>query len=401
MKTPQISTAIRRYLHYGPFIATFIIVLVTILTVLCIIFSSPINTYRLANGRTSFKHAPGWRTLGNLSLFLCFSFLTTYHFLVCIIMGPGFVKKKWKPENKEAEGKLQYCQECEGYKCPRSHHCRKCQRCVLKMDHHCPWINCCVGHLNHAHFIRFLFWAIVGCGWGAVNMGTVICKIMLWGEDNFILLYYFHTITRFILLVFAAGLGLGVSLAVGVLLFIQLRDVTQNTSNIEAWIIKKAEWRHNVLGTKFIYPYNLGSRWSNFNQVINFSNYACGDGYTWPVIQGTDQYTFTEEQRLQKQFKRERMVAHSIITPYNARFLSKLTLSSPLLLCVCTSLDEQYLPVVEGDKLMVSRFRKRWLYGHTMRKVLNKAGEEVEKEKRGWFPRSCAVEVVGEGKKAK
>ena len=25
MKTPQISTAIRRYLHYGPFIATFII----------------------------------------------------------------------------------------------------------------------------------------------------------------------------------------------------------------------------------------------------------------------------------------------------------------------------------------------------------------------------------------
>jgi len=221
------------------------------------------------------------------------------------------------------------------------------------------------------------------------------------GEDNFILLYYFHSITRFILLVFAAGLGLGVSLAVGVLLFIQLRDVTQNTSNIEAWIIKKAEWRHSTLGTKFVYPYNLGSRWMNFNQVINWTNYAHGDGYTWPVVKGTDHFTFTEEQRLQKEFKRQRMVPHSITTPYNAKFISKLTLSSPLLLCVCTSLDEQYLPVGVGDQLLVSRFRKRWLYGHIMRKVKNKEGEEVEKEKRGWFPRVCAVEVLGEGKKAK
>lgn len=36
-------------------------------------------------------------------------------------------------------------------------------RCVMKMDHHCPWINTCVGHRNHARFIYFLLFAIVGC----------------------------------------------------------------------------------------------------------------------------------------------------------------------------------------------------------------------------------------------
>ena len=31
------------------------------------------------------------------------------------------------------------------------------------MDHHCPWLMRCVGHANHAHFVRLLFWIVVGC----------------------------------------------------------------------------------------------------------------------------------------------------------------------------------------------------------------------------------------------
>ena len=59
--------------------------------------------------------------------------------------GPGFVPKGWRPvsgrvlggtnlmvyclqENKSAEEHLQYCEQCQGYKAPRSHHCSKCGR---------------------------------------------------------------------------------------------------------------------------------------------------------------------------------------------------------------------------------------------------------------------------------
>ena len=33
----------------------------------------------------------------------------------------------------------------------------------MKMDHHCPWINICCGHMNHANFTYFLFFAPIGC----------------------------------------------------------------------------------------------------------------------------------------------------------------------------------------------------------------------------------------------
>lgn len=41
-------------------------------------------------------------------------------------------------------------------------------RCVMKMDHHCPWINNCCGHLNHAYFTSFLLLAPLGCSHAAI-----------------------------------------------------------------------------------------------------------------------------------------------------------------------------------------------------------------------------------------
>jgi hypothetical protein len=35
-------------------------------------------------------------------------------------------------------------------------------RCIPKMDHHCPWTSNCVSHFTFPHFIRFLFYAVVG-----------------------------------------------------------------------------------------------------------------------------------------------------------------------------------------------------------------------------------------------
>src|SRR5690349_18928882 len=89
-------------------------------------------------------------------------------------------------DDEDMSARLQYCAVCDGSKAPRSHHCRKCGRCVMKMDHHCrecaamivcahthfaAWINNCVGHLNHASFIRFLLYAVLGCTHAAVILG--------------------------------------------------------------------------------------------------------------------------------------------------------------------------------------------------------------------------------------
>lgn len=66
------------------------------------------------------------------------------------------VRPAWRPSQ---DGEVRYCQKCNQYKPPRSHHCRVCDRCVLRMDHHCVWINNCVGHNNYRAFLLFLICA--------------------------------------------------------------------------------------------------------------------------------------------------------------------------------------------------------------------------------------------------
>jgi len=55
-----------------------------------------------------------------------------------------------------------WCELCQHWKTPRSHHCSVCQRCVLRMDHHCPITGNCIGMKNHGHFLLFYIFALVG-----------------------------------------------------------------------------------------------------------------------------------------------------------------------------------------------------------------------------------------------
>lgn len=93
-----------------------------------------------------------------------------FNYLRCVFMSPGYPSKDTpmpdEPEDQYARSDhiWRWCSRCRAPKPPRSHHCSVCNRCVLKMDHHCPWINNCVGHRTYRHFLLFVTYLLVGCG---------------------------------------------------------------------------------------------------------------------------------------------------------------------------------------------------------------------------------------------
>lgn len=85
-----------------------------------------------------------------------------FSYFLAVITSPGKPPKDYKPQKNQWKV---WCNKCNLYKPPRTHHCKQCQTCVLAMDHHCPWTNNCVGHGNMPHFMRFLFWVLGGTGY--------------------------------------------------------------------------------------------------------------------------------------------------------------------------------------------------------------------------------------------
>jgi ribosomal protein L40E len=335
--------------------------------------------------------------LVNMIFFLGFSILTTFHFLCAMCDGPGYLPLGWKPteiETKEEMDKqLQWCETCQGYKAPRAHHCRKCGRCVMKMDHHCPWINNCVGHFNHGHFTAFLASAVCGCSLASVTLG-----MSLYYGLNRSWYHYYGTGTEPLVIfsvwtllatLFGLGLAIGVVVAVGLLLFFQLRAIAKNQTGIEDWILEKAKYRRKDTGEEFIYPYNLGRK-RNFSEVLNWSCWPKCDGITWPLVDGTDQFTLTREQISQKAEKRLRTREYEIIIGYSGSWLPITQGFSTCCHPPCT--DEPRIGLDPGDRVQVTRWKKHWLYGDKISKI--KQPDEHPARVRGWFPRRCAVETM-------
>ena len=167
----------------------------------------------------------------------------------------------------------------------------------------------CIGHGNQSHFIWFLFLAVLGCLQAAV---ILICSLYAGLYRDY---YIYHqqyematvklTTWSLIAIIFNIGLSIGVVIAVGMLLFFQLRAVIRNRTGIEDWILDKAIYRRqammraardagnmNFKVKPFVYPYDLGWK-KNLLEVINFSCLPIGDGINWPVVDGCDQYTLT------------------------------------------------------------------------------------------------------------
>jgi len=365
---------LRRLCHPGPVIALSIVfICFTVSLVDSMIWLCP----------------PSRSLLGKLNVCLLVLWLVLIlgNFFRAVFIGPGYVPKKWKP-NKAGDGQyLQFCQICQGYKPPRAHHCRVCQRCVLKMDHHCPWINNCCGHSNHTNFTLFVLFAPVGCFHATIiYIATVWYQLFRRGD-------YLRSTVRpvefslhaFLINLFATGLSLGTTIAVGLLFYYQIKSIVRNCTGIEQWIVEKAESRRIDSDERFVYPYDLGTR-NNILQVINLSCKPVGDGYVWNVADGCHQYSLTIEQLRQKMSKRERMVEYRAVSAYSGWWLPCSKGIRTCLMVPCT--DEPRIPLAIDDVIVVSRGTKYWLYGD---KVLPDKEVAFGRRVRGWFPRNCAL----------
>ncbi|XP_037951565.1 palmitoyltransferase ZDHHC6-like [Teleopsis dalmanni] len=268
------------------------------------------------------------------------------------------------------------------------------------MDHHCPWINHCVGWANHAYFSFFLFFSIIGSIHGAI---ILMCSFYRGIHRYWYLTHGLYdlanvqfTMFTFVLCIIAMGLAIGVSIALTMLLYFQLKSILTNQTGIELWIMEKALYRRkfNPEIPEFKYPYDLGVR-RNIQQVFQKSCLMKGDGVEWPVIDGCNQYTLTREQLAQKFEKRARTKSFKCIRPATGRILPlfsqgcRVCMSPP-----CT--DEPRIRLLPGDVIKVTRFRKHWLFGERVLEDVKLNAKKMKRKGpiRGWFPRRCAIELI-------
>ncbi|KAK0182688.1 hypothetical protein PV327_000798 [Microctonus hyperodae] len=362
---------LKRICHWGPLTALGIIKIIMIMTIHC--------------GKQWWSYYDSIYAGGSYFVFIGLGSLTIYHFLSAIYEGPGYLSLGWKPNNIMDVKFLQYCKVCEGFKAPRSHHCRKCDRCVLKMDHHCPWINNCVGHYNHGHFTAFLTSAVGGCCLS--TMILVSWLIIVLSRRNY--RFPLPSIFTLILVVFSIGLSIGVILAVGMLLYFQLSAIIRNITGIEDWILEKARYRRFGTTDIFIHPYSKGWRF-NVKQVLKWNCIPEGDGIVWPVRDGCDQYTLTVEQGCQKLEKRRRARRYRILFPVTGSWIP--VSYGWRVICHPPCTDEPRIKLNVNDIVVVTRWRKYWLFGE---KQSNDC--DPKRRIRGWFPRPCALEVIENG----
>ncbi|KAK8061452.1 palmitoyltransferase pfa4 [Apiospora phragmitis] len=132
------------------------------------------------------------------------------------------------------------CKKCRLPKPPRSHHCRICGRCIPKMDHHCPWTSNCVSLQTFPHFLRFLVYT-------NLSLWTLLYLVFqrfhaLWANRH-LPAYLGPTLSQLVWVTLFALVGLGTSLALGILLGTTLQGWLFNTTMIEGWEIE----RHDAL----------------------------------------------------------------------------------------------------------------------------------------------------------
>lgn len=160
--------------------------------------------------------------------------------------------------------------------------------------------------------------------------------------------------------VFNIGLSIGVVIAVGMLLYLQIRAIARNRTGIEDWIIEKARFRSQKTGIKFIYPYDLGCQ-ENVKNFISLGFHPAPEQQNceiqWPVVDGCDQYTLTREQLEQKKDKQKRTVICSVVREASGYWFPFWSQGFKVACCVPLT-DEPRIRLSIGDTVRVTRWRK-------------------------------------------
>ena len=140
-----------------------------------------------------------------------------------------------------------WCKKCNQEKPMRARHCSVCNVCILRMDHHCPWINNCVGYRNHGHYLRFLFYVIAAMLTGLVLMACRLTyfkgRYLYWHQQkngSYIINLTDEMFQMAILIADLVGCGI-LSLLIGLLLAVQLANVSQGHTTIESLEISQCE----------------------------------------------------------------------------------------------------------------------------------------------------------------
>ncbi|XP_053164093.1 palmitoyltransferase ZDHHC6 isoform X7 [Hemicordylus capensis] len=229
-------------------------------------------------------------------------------------------------------------------------------------------------------------WKPVSFGWSSVRIDMSAVKrdprpIVPFG------------LSAFAASLFALGLALGTTIAVGMLFVIQIKVILRNKTSIESWIEEKAKDRiqYYQTGETFIFPYELGSKWNNFKQVFTWSGNPEGDGLEWPVKEGCHQYSLTIEQLKQKTDKRVRSVRYQAKEDYSGACCPLTKGLRTFFTTPCT--EEPRIALHKGDQILATRGLKHWMYGDKIIDSTTDDGKRI----RGWFPRRCVEKCLYDG----
>ena len=233
-------------------------------------------------------------------------------------------------------------------------------------------------------------------------------------------------------------LAIAVTIAVGMLAIFQWSGVVKNQTQIESWIVEKVRRSNSRRNTHplpgalasqrgvvphanhetmqstplhsltppprthplpgprqadsrdrespFIFPYDLKSAMANVKETLNQS--LRGDGVEWAVVEGSDQYSLTEEQLAQKKAKRDATETFAIGKATDrvrgCSFGVRTWWRGPW---PC----DARVSVAAGDYVSVWAGNKSWYYGEKVTLVDGKT-KTVKPRQRGWFPIDCTVQ---------
>ena len=188
----------------------------------------------------------------------------------CANSDAGSVPLGWTPDDalKAADVTIEpkmrrFCQKCNGFKPPRSHHCSTCGRCVRRMDHHCQWIGNCVGHNNYGDFFRFLVAVPISCSVQFALISLVVLDY--WNLDQYVKR---PSTNEMVFIVLNYLMCLPVILIIFFLALYHIWLVTGNTTTIESWEVDRV---HKQIRRGIVpytrYPFDIGF-WGNVTSVL-------------------------------------------------------------------------------------------------------------------------------------